>query len=108
MAPDVRCPRRSLPGLPRARTWKPRFAPPRPGSAPRSRQRTASVLGTAMGRSLIFLGFIRLSIALWRVLTPSRVTVGYASMARAEFIKLGGFFDRQTQETATGGGCRRR
>jgi hypothetical protein len=29
-------------------------------------------------------------------------------MAWAEFIKLGGFFDRQTHETATGGGCRRR
>ena len=56
-APAARCPRRLPRGSPRARTWKPPCATPRPGSAPRSRPPTVSASAMATGRSIIFTSF---------------------------------------------------
>ena len=52
-APAARCPRRLRQVSPKARTWKPRCATPRPGSALRSQRPTASVSAMATGRSII-------------------------------------------------------
>ena len=62
-APAARCRRRLPPASRRARTWRPPCATPRPGSAPRLRPRTASASATATGRSIIFIGFIRIILS---------------------------------------------
>ena len=62
-APDARCRRPSRRALPKARTWKPPCATPRPGSAPRSPPPIASASATATGRSIISTGFTELAIA---------------------------------------------
>ena len=59
-APAARCHRRLPPDLQRARTWKPRCAAPRPGSAPRSLPPTASASAMATARSIISIGSIQI------------------------------------------------